>query len=124
PLLDIPRPWWLAHARDIRMTEYAELNCLSNFSFLEGASHAEELVRQAAFLGLKAIAVTDRNTLAGVVRAHVAARDSNIQLIVAAQLDFEDGPSAVCLPVDLAAYSRLSQLITLGRRSATKGSCR
>ena len=106
------------------MTEYAELNCLSNFSFLEGASHAEELVRQAAFLGLKAIAVTDRNTLAGVVRAHVAAKDSNIQLIVGAQLDFEDGPSIVCLPVNLAAYSRLSQLITLGRRSATKGSCR
>lgn len=105
------------------MTEYAELNCLSNFSFLEGASHAEELVRQAAFLGLKAIAITDRNTLAGVVRAHVAARDSNIQLIVGAQLDFQDGPSAVCLPTDLAAYSRLSQLISLGRRRADKGAC-
>lgn len=105
------------------MTEYAELNCLSNFSFLEGASHAEELVRQAAFLGLKAIAITDRNTLAGVVRAHVAARDSNIQLIVGAQLDFQDGPSAVCLPTDLAAYSRLSQLISLGRRRAEKGAC-
>lgn len=105
------------------MIEYAELNCLSNFSFLEGASHAEELVRQAAFLGLKAIAITDRNTLAGVVRAHVAARDSNIQLIVGAQLDFQDGPSAVCLPTNLAAYSRLSQLISLGRRRAEKGAC-
>lgn len=105
------------------MTEYAELNCLSNFSFLEGASHAEELVRQAAFLGLKAIAITDRNTLAGVVRAHVAAKDSHIQLIVGAQVDFQDGPSAVCLPMNLAAYSRLSQLISSGRRRVEKGSC-
>jgi error-prone DNA polymerase len=103
--------------------EYAELHCLSNFSFLEGASHAEELVQQAALQGLKAITVTDRNTLAGVVRGYAAARNADIQYIVGAQLDFQDAPSIVCLPTDLAAYSRLSQLISLGRRRAQKGQC-
>lgn len=98
------------------MTTYAELHCLTNFSFLEGASHAEELVQQAAFLGLKAIAITDRNTLAGVVRAYVDARNSAIQLIIGARLDFRNAPSVICLPPDLAAYSRLFQLISLGRR--------
>lgn len=105
------------------MTEYAELQCFSNFTFLEGASHAEELVRQAAFVGLKAVAITDRNTLAGIVRAHVAAKHCGIKLIVGARLDFEDGPSAICLPTDMAAYSRLSQLISLGRRRVPKGEC-
>jgi error-prone DNA polymerase len=105
------------------MTGYAELHCFSNFSFLEGASHAEELVRQAAALGLKAIAITDRNTLAGVVRAHTAAKEVDIQLIVGAQLDFADAPSVLCLPTDMAAYSRLSQLISLGRRRVPKGEC-
>lgn len=105
------------------MSGYAELHCFSNFSFLEGASHAEELVQQAAALGLKAIAITDRNTLAGVVRAHSAAKDADIQLIIGAQLDFADGPSVVCLPTDLAAYSRLSQLISAGRLRMPKGEC-
>ena len=105
------------------MTGYAELHCFSNFTFLEGASHAEELVQQAASLGLKAIAITDRNTLAGVVRAHTAAKDAGVQLIIGAQLDFADAPSVLCLPTDLAAYSRLSQLISLGRRRVPKGEC-
>lgn len=105
------------------MTDYVELHCFSNFTFLEGASHAEELVQQAASLGLKAIAITDRNTLAGVVRAHSAAKDADIRLIVGAQLDFADAPSVLCLPTDLAAYSRLSQLISLGRRRVPKGEC-
>ena len=105
------------------MTGYAELHCFSNFTFLEGASHAEELVQQAASLGLKAIAITDRNTLAGVVRAHTAAKDAGVQLIIGAQLDFADAPSVLCLPTDLAAYSRLSQLISLGRRRVPKGYC-
>lgn len=105
------------------MTGYAELHCFSNFTFLEGASHAEELVQQAAALGLKAIAITDRNTLAGVVRAHSAAKDADIQLIVGAQLDFADAPSILCLPTDLAAYSRLSQLISAGRLRMPKGEC-
>lgn len=105
------------------MTDYAELHCFSNFTFLEGASHAEELVQQAASLGLKAIAITDRNTLAGVVRAHTAAKDADIQLIIGTQLDFADAPSVLCLPTDLAAYSRLSQLISLGRLRVPKGEC-
>src|SRR5690606_34790020 len=102
---------------------YAELHCLSNFSFLEGASSAAELVQQAAFLGLKAIAITDRNTLAGVVRAHVAAKDAGVQLIIGARLDFQDAPSVVCLPTDRAAYGRLASLLTIGRRRAPKGEC-
>jgi error-prone DNA polymerase len=105
------------------MTAYAELQVTTNFSFLEGASHAEELVQQAVALGLTAIAITDRNTLAGVVRAHVAARHTDLKVITAARLEFRDGPSALCLPMDRAAYGHLSQLITLGRRRAPKGEC-
>ncbi len=66
---------------------YAELQCASNFSFLRGASHPEELATQAKHLGLAALAVTDRNTLAGVVRAHGAAKDAELQFIVGARLD-------------------------------------
>lgn len=105
------------------MTAYAELQVTTNFSFLEGASHAEELVHQAVALGLTAISITDRNTLAGVVRAHVVARHTDLKVITAARLDFRDGPSALCLPMDRAAYGHLSQLITLGRRRAPKGEC-
>src|SRR3546814_6702991 len=73
--------------------------------------------------GLQAIAITDRNSLAGIVRAHVAAKDSGIQLIIGARLDFHDAPSVVCLPTDRAAYGRLSSLLTIGRRRAPKGEC-
>ena len=102
---------------------YAELAVTTNFSFLRGASHPEELVARAAALGLSAIAITDRNTLAGVVRAHQAAKEAGIRLIVGARLDFEDAPPLLCLPSDRAAYGRLSKLITLGRRRAPKGDC-
>ena len=105
------------------MTPYAELQTTSNFSFLRGASHPEELIIRAAEKKLSAIAITDRNTLAGVVRAHLAAREKNIQLIIGARLDFTDAPSLLCLPTNYKAYSRLSQLITLGRRRAPKGKC-
>jgi len=105
------------------MTPYAELQAVSNFSFLEGASHAHELVATAAALGIQALAVCDRNTLAGVVRAHAAAKQANIRLLIGARLDLEDGPSALCLPRDRAAYGRLSRLLTLGRRRAPKGEC-
>ncbi|WP_366654545.1 error-prone DNA polymerase [Fodinicurvata sp. EGI_FJ10296] len=103
---------------------YAELQVTSNFSFLEGGSHPEELVLAAAALGLQAVAITDRASLAGVVRAHVAARDHGVRLIVGARLDPVDGPPLVCLPTDRAAYGQLSQLITTGRRRAEKGTCR
>ena len=102
---------------------YAELQVTTNFSFLRGASHGEELVAQAKALGLSAIAVTDRNTLAGVVRAHVAAKELGMQLIVGARLDLRDGFSLLCLPRDRAAYGRLSRLISLGQMRAPKGDC-
>lgn len=103
--------------------EYAELQVTSNFSFLRGGSHAEELVEKAIELGYKAIAVTDRNTLAGVVRAHVAARGKPIRLIPACRLDLLDGPSLLAYPTDLKAYSRLSSLLTKGNLRAEKGIC-
>lgn len=105
------------------MPRYAELEVTTNFSFLHSASHAEEIARTAAALGLSAIAVTDRNTLAGAVRAHRAAKDAGIRLLVGARLDLQDAPSLLCFPTDRTAYARLSQLITLGRRRASKGEC-
>ncbi len=105
------------------MTAYAELQVTSNFTFLDGASHPHELVEKAAELGHRAVAVTDRNSLAGVVRAHVAARRAAVRLVVGACLVPDDGPAALCLPTDRKAYSRLSRLITLGRRRAGKGRC-
>jgi len=102
---------------------YAELWVSTNFSFQEGASHPEELVVTAAALGLHALAVTDRASLAGVVRAHVAAKDHGVQLIVGARLDLEDAPSLLCLPTDRGAYGRLCRLLTRGRRRAPKGDC-
>ena len=105
------------------MIPYAELQVTSNFSFLRGAAHPEELVTRAAELGHGAIALTDRNTLAGIVRAHLAAKEVGVRLVVGARLDFTDAPSVLCLPEDRAAYGRLSKLITLGRRRAPKGEC-
>ncbi len=107
----------------IRRT-YAELHCKTNFSFLEGASHADELVNQSAKLGLSALAITDRNSLAGVVRAHVAARDAGVKLIIGAEMTPVDSPPVVLLATDRSAYANLSTLITVGRRQAPKGECR
>ena len=106
------------------MTQYAELQVTSNFSFLRGASHPHELVMTAALLGHRAIAITDRNSLAGVVRAHDAARQVGIRLVVGARLDFDDAPSFLCFPTDRAAYGRLSRLITAGRRRVSNTECR
>ena len=105
------------------MPRYAELQVTTNFSFLRGASHGEEIVAQAKALGLDAIAVTDRNTLAGVVRAHLAAKEVGLRLIIGARLDLQDGPSLLCLPRDRAAYGRLSRLLSLGQMRAEKGEC-
>ncbi|MBT3171244.1 MAG: error-prone DNA polymerase [Rhodospirillaceae bacterium] len=114
------------------MSAYAELQVASNYSFLRGASHPQELIERAAELGHCAIALTDRNSLAGVVRAHVAARESTTRLIPGARLDLtaeldapdeHSGPSFLCLPTDRAAYGRLSSLLTLGKRRAPKGQC-
>src|SRR6476660_9081703 len=106
------------------MTRYAELDVTTNFSFLRGGSHAEELVATAKALGLAAIAVTDRNTLAGVVRAHLAAREvGGIKFMVGVRLDLQDVPSLLAYPTDRAAYGRLCRLLTLGQRRAEKGKC-
>ncbi len=104
-------------------TPYAELQVTSNFSFLRGASHPEEMVERAAELGYRALALTDRNTLAGVVRAHEAAQRTGLHFIPGARLDLADGPSLLCLPTTRHGYGALSRLITTGRRRAPKGEC-
>ncbi len=103
---------------------YAELRCRTNFSFLEGASHPDECVAQAAELGYAALAITDRNSLAGVVRAHTAAKQFGLQILIGAEITPLDAPPVVLLATDRKAYGRLSRLITLGRRNAPKGECR
>ena len=103
---------------------YAELHCLSNFSFLRGASRPEELVERAAKLGYAALAITDECSVAGVVRAHVAAREHGLKLIVGAEFRLEDGLRCVLLARDRAGYGRLCRLITRGRRAAKKGEYR
>ncbi len=100
---------------------YAELHCLTNFTFLRGASHAEELVERAAELGYAALAITDECSLAGVVRAHLAAREAGLKLIVGTELRLADGLRLVLLATHRDGYGNLSELITRGRMGATKG---
>ncbi|MEO5755603.1 MAG: PHP domain-containing protein, partial [Mesorhizobium sp.] len=102
---------------------YAELQVTSHFSFLRGASSAEELFSQAALLGIEALAIVDRNSLAGIVRAHEAARTTAVRLIVGCRLDLNDGRSLLVYPTDRAAYSRLCRLLSLGKGRAGKGKC-
>jgi error-prone DNA polymerase len=102
---------------------YTELQVTSNFSFLRGASHPEELVEQAALFGYDAIAITDRNSFAGIVRAHTAAKTNGIRLIPACRLDLLDGPSLLAYPTNQDAYSGLSGLLTVGNLRAEKGEC-
>jgi error-prone DNA polymerase len=103
---------------------YAELVCATNFSFLEGASHAEDLVERAAGAGLHALAVADRHTLAGVVRAHVAAKQHGVKLIVGTRVALQDGPELCLYAMNRQGYSHLCRLLTLGKRRAEKGECR
>ncbi len=105
------------------MTPYAELQVSTSFSFLEGASHPDELAMTAASLGHAAIAVTDRNSLAGVVQAHKAGRERGVRVVVGCRLDLTDAASLLAYPTDRAAYARLSRLLTLGKRRAPKGAC-
>jgi error-prone DNA polymerase len=106
------------------LPRYAELHCLTNFTFLRGASHPEELVARAAALGYAALAITDECSVAGVVRAHVAAKDHGLKLLVGTEIQLADGPKLVLLASNRAGYGYLSELITKGRRSAEKGSYR
>lgn len=102
---------------------YTELQITTNFSFLRGASHPEEMAEQAAAHGYSAIAITDRNTFAGIVRGHVAAKKYGLRLIPACRLDLVDGTSLLALPSDLKAYSSISNLLTLGNIRTEKGKC-
>ena len=103
---------------------YAELLCQSAFSFLEGASHPQSLVEQAKALGHEAIGIADRNSVAGVVRAYVAAKAAGLRLLAGSRLVLEDAPDLVCYPSDRAAWARLCRLLSLGKAHATKGECR
>jgi error-prone DNA polymerase len=106
------------------MRSYAELQLSTNYSFLRGASHPAEMVKAAKELGYAAIGISDRNTLAGVVRAHLAAKEHQIRLLVGARIDFaDDTPSMLCYPKSRAGYAKLSKLLTLGKRRAEKGEC-
>ncbi len=103
---------------------YAELRCKTNFSFLEGASHPDELVYRAAELGYAALAITDRHSVAGVVRAHIAAKQAGLKLLIGAEVAPLDAPAVVLWAADRAAYGRLTRLLTRRLRSAPKGECR
>ncbi len=103
---------------------YAELHCLSNFTFLRGASHPEELVERAAELGYEALALTDECSLAGVVRAHGAAKARGLKLLIGSEVRLADGPALVLLATGRDGYGNLSQLVTLGRRQSVKGGYR
>jgi error-prone DNA polymerase len=105
------------------MTRYAELQVTTHFSFLRGASSCEELFAQAAFCGVEALAITDRASLAGIVRAHEAAKVTGVRAIVGCRLDLSDGVTTLIYPTDRAAYARLCRLLTLGKGRAGKGAC-
>lgn len=102
---------------------YVELQVTSNFTFLRGGSHPDELVEQALAYGYDRIAITDRNTLAGIVRAHASAKAKGMRIIPGCRLDLLDGPSLLAYPTDEQAYSRLSALLTKGNLRAEKGQC-
>ena len=95
----------------------------TNHSFLRGASHVEELLVAAAALGMEALAVTDRNTLAGIARAHARAEEVGIRLVVGCQLTLRDGLPVLAYPTSRAAYARLCRLLTLGKGRAGAGGC-
>src|SRR5579871_2035445 len=113
----------------MRPGRYAELHCKTNFSFLRGASHPDELVTRAAEFGYAALAITDHNSLAGIVRAHTAAKSiprradktDGFKLVIGAEIAPQDSLPVLLYASDLAAYGRLSRLITRGRRAAPKG---
>jgi len=102
---------------------YAELNCLTNYSFLRASSHPDELVQRASDLRYNALAITDRNSLAGVVRAHSAAKPLGLKLLIGSELILEDSSRVVLLAMNRKGYGRLARLLTLGKQRASKGEC-
>src|ERR1043166_105750 len=103
------------------MSSYVPLWCKSNFSFLEGASHPDELVDEAQRLGLPALALTDRDGLYGVVRAHIKSRETGLKLIIGSQISISDGSMIILLVEDRAGYTNLCHLLTRGRLRSEKG---
>jgi error-prone DNA polymerase len=102
---------------------YAELQCTSHFSFLRGASSCDELFARAAALGITALGIVDRNSLAGIVRAHIAAKENGIRLVVGCRLDLTDGTALLVYPMDRPAYARLCRLLSLGKKRGGKAKC-
>ncbi|MEP4052108.1 MAG: error-prone DNA polymerase [Litorimonas sp.] len=102
---------------------YAELNAISNFTFLTGASHADELAARASELGLSALAIADKNSFAGIVRGHAAAEEIGLTYLVAVRLVLRDGTEIVAYPKTRKGYGNLCRLLTLGKRRAQKGQC-
>lgn len=102
---------------------YCELQVTSHFSFLRGASSADELFARAAELGIEALGIVDRNSLAGIVRAWEAAKTTGVRLVVGCRLDLADGMSILVYPTDRPAYSRLTRLLSLGKSRGGKGRC-
>jgi error-prone DNA polymerase len=104
-------------------SRYADLQVTSHFSFLRGASSCEELFATAAALGIEALGIVDRNSLAGVVRAHEAAKTTGVRLVVGCRLDLSENTSVLVYPTDRPAYARLCRLLSLGNKRAGKGKC-
>ena len=102
---------------------YAELHCLTNYSFLQGASHPDELVQRAFDLGYRALAITDRHSLAGVVRAHATAKPLGLKLMMGTEITPQDSSHVILLATNRQGYGRLSRLLTLGKRRTVKGEC-
>ena len=102
---------------------YAELQAVTHYSFLRGASSAEELFSAAALLGLPALGIADRNSLAGAVKAHEAGRVTGVRPLIGCRVELRDGTAVLVYPTDLPAYSRLTRLLTIGKRRAGKGGC-
>ena len=102
------------------MSGYAELHCLSNFTFLRGASHPGELVQRAFELGYRALALTDECSVAGVVRAHTAARELGLHLIIGSEFTLHNGDKLILLVMNRQGYRELTRLITAARRHSEK----
>src|SRR5882757_8165037 len=125
----MPAETWFAMSRDPTkrgaagsLPPYAELHCISNFTFLRGASHPQELVERASILGYSAIAITDECSVAGVVRAYMAAKLLQLKLLIGAEFRLACGLKLVAIAIDRRGYGRLCRLISRGRRAAVKGS--
>src|SRR4051812_39515962 len=114
---------WFFCIKKVLAMCYTELQTTTNFSFLRGASHPAEMVEQAAAYGYREIAITDRNSFAGIVRAHTAAKANGIRSIPACRLDILDGPALLAYPTNKDAYAQISALLTTGNLRAEKGDC-